>query len=479
MATVDWSKKTSDVPEGARRQWRADRALRPAMRSPGRPDPSRAVQRQFWRLIATGMSSAEAALRVGVSVPVGSRWFRHAGGMPPLSLADPSGRYLSFEEREEIALLRARGHGVREIGRLIGRDPGTISRELRRNAATRGGKLEYRALVAQWKAQQAAKRPKTAKLVTNDRLRDYVQERLAGNVRRPDGTIVVGPKPPPWKGLNKPHRQDRRWALAWSPEQISHRLKIEYPDDESMRISHEAIYQSLFIEGRGALKRELVACLRTGRALRQPRARAQNRPQGHVTDDVVFSERPAEAADRAVPGHWEGDLIIGTGRSAIGTIVERKSRSTILVHLPRLEGYGEMPPVKNGPALGGYGAVAMNAALSASMTKLPGQLRKSLTWDRGKELSAHAQFTLDTGTKVFFADPHSPWQRPTNENTNGVLRQYFPKGTDLSRWSAEDLEAVALALNNRPRKILGWKTPAEVFDEQLRSLQQPGVATTD
>lgn len=479
MATADWSRKTSEMPEGVRRQWRADRALRPPMRSPGSPTPSRAVQRQFWRLIATGVSTAEAALAVGVSVPVGSRWFRHAGGMPPISLADPSGRYLSFEEREEIALLRAKDVGVREIARRIGRNPGTISRELRRNAATRGGKLEYRALVAQWKSQQAAKRPKEVKLATNDRLREYVQERLSGQVRRPDGTIVAGPKAPAWKGLNKPHRQDRRWAVAWSPEQISHRLKVEFPDDESMRISHEAIYQSLFIEGRGALKRELVACLRTGRALRQPRARAQNRPQGHITADVVFSERPAEAADRAVPGHWEGDLIIGTGRSAIGTIVERKSRSTLLVHLPRLDGWGESPPVKNGPALGGYGAVAMNAALSASMTKLPEQLRKTLTWDRGKELSAHTQFTLDTGTRVFFADPHSPWQRPTNENTNGLLRQYFPKGTDLSRWSAEDLEAVALTLNNRPRKILGWKTPAEVFEEQLRSLQQDGVATTD
>ena len=478
MATKDWAAKTSDVPEGARRQWRADRALRPPMRSPGRPEPSRAVQRQFWCLIATGITSAEAALKVGVSVPVGARWFRHAGGMPPISLDLPTGRYLSFEEREEIALLRAEGIGVREIARRIGRDPATISRELRRNAATRSGKQEYRALVAQWKAQQAAKRPKTARLATNDRLREYVAERLAGNIRRPDGSIVVGPKPPAWKGLNKPHRQDRRWATAWSPEQISHRLKVDFPDDESMRISHEAIYQALFIQGRGALKRELVSCLRTGRALRQPRARTQNRPQGHVTADVVFSQRPAQAADRAVPGHWEGDLIIGTGRSAIGTIVERKSRSTLLVHLPRLEGYGEIPPVKNGPALGGYGAVAMNAALIASMTKLPQQLRKTLTWDRGKEISGHAQFTLETGTKVFFADPHSPWQRPTNENTNGVLRQYFPKGTDLSRWSAEDLEAVALALNNRPRKSLGWKTPAEVLEEQLRSLQQPGVATT-
>ncbi|MGI8334377.1 IS30 family transposase [Actinomadura scrupuli] len=448
------------------------------MRSPGRPEPSRAVQREFWHLIATGITTVEAALEVGVSWPVGGRWFRHAGGMPPISLDEPSGRYLSFAEREEISLLRAQGKGVREIGRSVGRDAGTISRELRRNAATRGGKQEYRATVAQWKAQQGAKRPKTAKLVSNPRLREYVQERLSGSIRRPDGTIVAGPAPPVWKGLNKPHRQDRRWATAWSPEQIAHRLRIDFADDESMRISHEAIYQALFIEGRGALKRELVACLRTGRALREPRARSRNKPQGHVTADVVIGRRPAEADDRAVPGHWEGDLIIGTGRSAIGTVVERASRSTLLVHLPRLDGWGETPPVKNGPALGGYGAIAMNAALTASMTQLPEQLRKTLTWDRGKELSAHAQFALETGTKVFFADPHSPWQRPTNENTNGLLRQYFPKGTDLSRWTADDLEAVALALNNRPRKILGWRTPAEVFQEQLRSTQQAGVATT-
>ena len=467
-----------EAPVGARRQWAADRALRPAMRSPGRPEPSRAVQREFWRLIATGITTVEASQGVGVSAPVGIRWFRHAGGMPPLSLDEPTGRYLSFVEREEIALLRAQDVGVREIARRIGRDPGTVSRELRRNAATRGGKREYRALVAQWKAQQAAKRPKTAKLVTNDRLREYVQDRLAGNVRRGDGTIVAGPQTPGWKGLNKPHRQDRRWSLAWSPEQISHRLEVDFPDDEAMRISHEAIYQSLFIEGRGALKRELVACLRTGRALREPRQRSRNRPQGHVTADVVLSQRPAEAADRAVPGHWEGDLIIGTGRSAIGTLIERSSRSTLLVHLPRLEGWGQTPVVKNGPALGGYGAVAMNAALATSITTLPEQLRKTLTWDRGKELSGHAQFTLETGTKVFFADPHSPWQRPTNENTNGLLRQYFPKGTDLSRWTAEDLAAVALALNNRPRKVLDWKTPAEVFTEQLQSLQQAGVAST-
>lgn len=171
-------------------------------------------------------------------------------------------------------------------------------------------------------------------------------------------------------------------------------------------------------------------------------------------------------------------MFIGTGRSAIGTLVERSSRSTILVDLPRLEGWGETPPVKNGPSLGGYGAAAMNAALTTSMTTLPEQIRKALTWDRGKELSGHAQFALDTGTRVFFADPHSPWQRPTNENTNGLLRQYFPKGTDLSRWSAEALEAVALAINNRPRKLHDWRNPAEVFAEQLRSLQRTGVAST-
>lgn len=461
-----------------RRQQLADRALRPAMRSPGRPIPARHVEREFWRLIAQGKRTEDAAAGVGVSVPVGSRWFRHAGGMAPLNLGEPSGRYLSFSEREELALLRARGLGVRAIAREMNRDPGTVSRELRRNAATRGAKLEYRATVAQWKAQMAAKRPKPAKLATNPRLNEYVRQRLSGELKRPDGTASPGP-PTTWKGLNKPHRADRRWATAWSPEQISRRLVVDFPDDEDMRISHEAIYQALYIEGRGALKRELVACLRTGRALRKPRQRARNRPQGHVTSDVVLSERPAEAEDRAVPGHWEGDLIIGLHRSAIGTVVERTSRYTLLVHLPRLEGYGVEPPVKNGPALGGYGALAMKDALESTLGTMPAGLLRSLTWDRGKELSTHAQFTIDTGISVYFADPHSPWQRGTNENTNGLLRQYFPKGTDLSRWDLEDLLAVQDTLNSRPRKILSWKTPAEVLDEQLRSLERAGVATTD
>ena len=458
--------------------WLKELTGRSAMISSGAPRTRRSVEREFWKGVALGRSSEDAAVAIGVSSAVGARWFRQGGGMPTIELADPGGRYLTFSEREEIAILRAQHVGVREIARRLDRDPATISRELRRNAATRGGKLEYRASVAQWKAELMARRPKPAKLVTNQVLHDYVQERLNGEVRRPDGTIVSGPVVADWKGRSKPHRQDRRWVTGWSPEQISHRLKVDFPDDDSMRISHEAIYQSLFIEGRGALKRELVACLRTGRALRVPRARSRNKPQGHVTSDVVISERPAEANDRAVPGHSEGDLIIGTNRSAIGTVIERKSRSTLLVHLPRLEGYGEAPRVKNGPALAGYGAIAMNAALTASMTRLPEQLRKTLTWDRGKELSGHAQFTLDTGTKVFFADPHSPWQRPTNENTNGLLRQYFPKGTDLSRWSTEDLDAVALAINSRPRKALDWKTPAEVFAEQLQLLKHDGVAST-
>lgn len=210
-------KQTLKVPAGARRQWAADRALRPAMRSPGRPEPSRAVQREFWRLVAGGMTTVDAAGEVGVSWPVGARWFRHAGGMAPLSLDEPTGRYLSFAEREEIALLRAQEHGVREIARRIKRDPGTVSRELRRNAATRSGQRVYRAGVAQWKAQQAAKRPKTAKLANNDRLRDYVQERLAGNVRRRDGKAVTGPLTPAWKGLNKPHRQDMRMTTPFGP----------------------------------------------------------------------------------------------------------------------------------------------------------------------------------------------------------------------------------------------------------------------
>jgi IS30 family transposase len=331
--------------------------------------------------------------------------------------------------------------------------------------------------VAQWKAELAQKRPKPAKLVTNPALRAYVEERLSGQISRPDGTIVPGPPPPRFTGNGKPHRKHRAWTRAWSPEQISQRLRLDFPHDESMRISHEAIYQSLYIEGRGALKRELVWCLRTGRALRAPRVRSTRVTWAHVTPETLISERPPEVEDRAVPGHWEGDLLIGLERSAIGTVVERTTRFTMLVHLPREEGYRHKETPKHGPALGGYGALTMKNALTNTMSALPTQLARSLTWDRGKEMSAHAQFKVATGIPVFFADPSSPWQRGTNENTNGLLRQYFPKGTDLAVWSAEDLEAVAHALNTRPRKSLGWKTPAEAFDEHLQLIQQAGVAS--
>jgi IS30 family transposase len=233
-----------------------------------------------------------------------------------------------------------------------------------------------------------------------------------------------------------------------------------------MRICHEAIYQSLYVQGRGALRQELTACLRTGRALRVPRARAR-RGKSFVTDQVLISERPAEATDRAVPGHWEGDLILGLQSSAIGTLVERTTRFTMLLHLPPMAHDG--PRVKNGPALAGHGAEAVRDAIAGTIATLPEQLRRSLTWDQGAEMAQHPQLRIDTGLPVYFCDPRSPWQRGTNENTNGLLRQYFPKGTDLSRHSAEDLAAVAAALNSRPRKTLGWRTPAEVLDEQLLS----------
>src|SRR5215213_3183120 len=379
--------------------WMKELTGRSAMKSPGKPSHRREVELWFWREIATGLSTEDAAAAVGVSSAAGVRWFRERGGMATL-LRDPSScRYLCFAEREEIALLRAEGKGVREIAREIGRSPSTISRELRRNAATRGGTLEYRASVAQWKAELVARRPKTAKLATDERLREYVQDRLAGRVRRPDGIAVAGPSVKRWKGRSKPRRKDRRWARAWSPEQVSARLRVDFPDDPSMRISHEAIYQSLFVQGRGALARELTACLRTGRALR-------------------------------VPEH-------------------------------------DGPRVKNGPPVTGAGAEAVRDAIAAQLGGLPAHLRRSLTWDQGAELAQHARLKIDTGLQVYFCDPQSPWQRGTNENTNGLLRQYFPKGTHLARHGAEDLAAVADALNSRPRKTLGWRTPAEVLDEHL------------
>src|SRR6476646_1101403 len=444
---------------------RSDRSGRALLFSPGRPVVAgRDEQRRFWAAIAAGMASEDAALQAGMSQPVGSRLFRRAGGMPPAifrpSAKPLSGRYLSFAEREEIALLRVQGCSMREVARRLGRAASTISRELRRNAATRSGGLEYRATTAQWHAERSARRPKPAKLALNATLRTYVEERLAGIVVAPSAIPVSGPAVS-WKNRRDGQRQNRRWARAWSPEQIARRLPIGFPDDETMRISHEAIYQALFGQGRGALRRELTACLRTRRVLRVPRARVRSRGKGFVSPEIMISKRPAEAVDRAVPGHWEGDLILGLGSSAIGTLVERTTRFTMLLHLPRLVGHGEAPRIKNGPALAGHGAEAVRDAITRTIITLPEELRRSLTWDQGAEMAQHARLKIDVGVQVYFCDPQSPWQRGTNENTNGLLRQHFPKGTDLSVHSAEEIAAVAAALNARPRKTLGWKTPAE------------------
>jgi IS30 family transposase len=350
--------------------------------------------------------------------------------MAPMSLK-PSDRYLSLAEREEIAVGVAAGDTQVVIARRLGRSPSTVSRELRRNTMVRapGG---YRAVLAQSKADQRSKRPKVAKLVAIPRLRQQVQGML---------------------------------EQRFSPQQITHRLPLDFPDDADMRVSHEAIYQSLFVQGRGALRRELAACLRTGRTLRRPRARASAAAQAElrqIKDMVMISERPAEVEDRAVPGHFEGDLIVGADNgSAIGTLVERSTRFTMLLHLP-----------------GRRDAATVRDAIAAAALTMPEHLRRSLTWDQGRELARHTEITMATGMPIYFCDPHSPWQRGSNENTNGLLRQYFPKGTDLSVHTAEHLQAVAAELNARPRKTLDWATPAEKLSQLLSPPQPDGVATT-
>jgi IS30 family transposase len=324
-----------------------------------------------------------------------------------------SGRYLSVAEREEIAAGVAAGEPLRVIAVRLGRHPATVGREVRRNGSQRG----YRAVAAQAQAAARARRPKTARLAGNQRLRELVQAML---------------------------------EMRWSPEQVSVMLKRQFPGEPEMRVSHETIYQSIYVQGRGALRRELAACLRTGRALRRPRRQAGGR-RGRIKDMVMISERPAEAADRAVPGHWEGDLIMGArNASAIGTLVERTTRFVLLLHLPH-----------------GHDPAAVAAAMTGAMATLPAQLRRSLTWDQGKEMAAHQQITLATGLDIYFCDPHSPWQRGSNENTSGLLRQYFPKGTNLAVHSKEHLDAVAAELNARPRKTLGWRTPARALGEIL------------
>jgi IS30 family transposase len=430
------------------------------------------VRQQFWRLMAAGWMLEPAAQACGVSMPTVTAWFTDGGGMPSVNLEPVSGRYLSVEEREEIALRRASGAGVREIAAALGRSPSTICRELRRNASTRSGGFSYRASAAQWHAERRARRPKTAKLAGNERLREYVQARLSGE---------CDDLPPPTENARAIRSRRRRQpmpatARCWSPEQIANRLRVDFPDDESMRISHEAIYQALYIHGRGALRRELVTCLRTGRALRQPRARRDRKQRRtYITPEILISERPPEVEDRAIPGHWEGDLIIGTP-GAVGTLVERTTRFVVLLHLPRLT--DPTPDVRR-PAWAGRGAEAVRDAIGDSLGALPAQLRRSLTWDQGNEMAEHVRLRIDHDLDVYFCDPHSPWQRGTNENTNGLLRQYLPRGIDFAQFDREDLDNIAATLNERPRKTLQWRTPAEAFAELLASTETAtGVATT-
>ena len=380
----------------------------------------RDVRVRFWDGVRAGLGLVGAAAAAGVSRESGRLWMRAAGGVKGNAPSAGSGRFLARWEREEIAVGLAQGLGYRDIAARLGpgRAASTVSREVRRNSV-RG---VYRAHVAEREAVCRARRPKAAKLAVNAELRDWVAGRL---------------------------------ALNWSPEQISVMARAEFADRPEMRVSHETIYQSLYVQGRGELRRELARHLRTGRALRRPRRAGDARRAG-IPDLVPVSERPAEAADRAVPGHWEGDLIMGRGnRSAIGTLVERTTRFVMLLHLP--DGH-EAPQVAD--------------AMTAAVSTLPAALRRSLTWDQGREMAAHARFTLATGMRVYFCDPHSPWQRGSNENTNGLLRQYFPKGTDLSVHSREDLAAVAAELNSRPRKTLGWATPAAALEEIL---EQPAA----
>jgi len=385
------------------------------------------LRRAFWRGVRDGLSTVTAAKAAGVSAQVGQRWFRDCGGVPPLDLSEPVGRYLCLSEREEIAIGLSEGRSYRQIGRRLGRSGSTIKREVDRN---RPAGKPYRAVAAQAATDARTRRPRRRKL-----------------------------EHPPL------HEQVTAWlAEKWSPQQIARRLKRQFPDDEAMQASHETIYRALFVQGRGSLRRELAACLRAGRAIRRPRRRIDGRadPDRRIPDKVLLSARPAEAADRAVPGHWEGDLILGkNNKSAIGTLVERSTRFCLLLHLP-------------GPA----DAVAVRNQIVATIGTLPEFLRRSLTWDQGLELRRHKEITLAADLPVYFCDPQSPWQRGSNENTNGLLRQYFPKGTDLSVHTPADLAFVAAQLNGRPRETLDWDTPAERLAALLSAHDHNGGVAT-
>jgi len=362
---------------------------------------------ELQRRVRAGETYEAAATAVGCSSKSVQRLLVKTGGVKPRAKPQSALR-LSLPEREEISRGLLAGESCRCIAARLGRSPSTVSREV----AFDGRRERYRAWRADARARRRSRRPKPPKLLASPRLRREVERRL---------------------------------QLRWSPQQIAARLVLDYPDDPEMRVSHETIYQSLFVQGRGALRKELTRCLRTGRAQRRPQGRITG--AGQLLNMVLISERPAEVDDRAVPGHWEGDLIVGArSQSAIGTLVERHTRFMMLLNLSK-----------------GRLAVDVKDALVARIAELPEQLRRSLTWDRGKEMGEHVQFTIATGVQVYFCDPHSPWQRATNENSNGLLRQYFPKGTDLSVCDQAELDRIAAELNGRPRQTLGWVTPSEAF----------------
>jgi len=382
-----------------------------------------AQREAFWRLRKQGMRIDQIAAELGVRLGSAYNWSVENGGIAPRPAAPPSGRYFTAEQREIIALRLAAGVSKAAIARELGKHPSSVGREIARNSdpprSAAHRRCEYVGSKAHKRAVVRARRPKPSKLCreVNPELHDYAQAKL---------------------------------TLRWSPEQIANQLPVDFPDRAELRVSHETIYQALFVQGRGGLRRELAVCLRTGRAARRPK-RVSHARRSRIPGMINISERPAEADDRAVPGHWEGDLIVGKdSRSAIGTLVERSTRYVMLLHLP-----------------GRHAAEDVEAAMLEAIALMPEQLRRSLAWDQGSEMARHAEITIASGLDIYFCDPHSPWQRGSNENTNGLLRQYFPKGTDLSVHSAQHLRDVAAELNGRPRKTLGWRKPHEALTELL------------